>query len=336
MGAAKYIVNRILFVELCVSDSVASVKVWSACCKGNEVLFAEPFRNIGEELKQWKYAPALLLITGESLVSKNFQVKDSFYQRITDNPELLWEVQGEPDAEEQTITFLRKDRTEELFGLLSRNHIILLKQWIREQGSFNEKKLVLDFYKEYFKVSNLCRDMSFADTLSRVVYHKIRLPVLLLFFIIVLGNFVLNTYIRKEYEVVQSELHMNKRYNTEQQAHSKKEGNILSRYRSVPAFPVALMADRIASYVPPQLTLHSLRLFPLEHAESAFSLRSKEQGDVEKKIRVKGETPIPGCVSLFTQYLESDKLFSCVRINSLAKKGDSSGFVFELEVEPGS
>lgn len=333
MGVIKRIMNRVLFFELCVNDSAKDLKVWSVCCKGNEILFAEQLLNVEEEIKKWKYTPAFLLITGDLIVCKCFQIDDPFSQRITDNPELLWDIYGEPDLERQMISFVRKEQTEDLTDLLNQNRIILLKKWVRAHGEGNEKKLIRDFYKEHFEFSSLFRNIPFANTLSLIVYHKIRLPVLLCFFVILLGNFGLNTYVYKEYEMVQGELHMNKRYSKERQVQSQKEGSILSQYKSVPVFPAALIADRIASYVPPRLMLSSLRLFPLEHAGSAFN-QNKGLGRVDKKIRIKGETSIPGCVSLFSQYLEDDELFSGVKINSLVKKGDSSDFVFELEVEP--
>ena len=333
MKAVRYIMNRCLFLEWCVNDSETSMKLWSVCCKEGEVSFAEELPDVGGELKKREYAPAFLLITGDSLVARHVQVNDAFYQRIADNPELLWDMYREPDSGEQTIVFLRKDCTEELFGLLERYHICLLKQWIREVGSVSGRKLLQDFSEEHFRLSGILRDGALANTCASVLYHRLRLPVLLCFFLILLGNFLLNTHFRKEYEQVQSELHLHQRNSRAQQAHFRKTEGISAHYRAAPTFPAALVADRIASYVPPRLKLLALNLFPLEYREPATRARSKGWGNIEKKICIRGETQVPGCVSLFSQYLESDRMFSGVRVISLTKKGNTSDFVFELEVE---
>ena len=335
MRIAKYIMHKSLFFELCINENEENVRVWSVHYKGETVWLEEWTTDYEEEIRKWKYVPASLLVSGEEVINKRLQTDDYALQRITDNKELLWEIEQEPDGVLQNISFLRKEKVEKLTDLLSRHHIPILKTWIRKTAGENERDLISDFYGKQLKASSLFQNIPMANTLSLLAYHKLRMPVLLCIFIVALANFGLNTHLRKEYEKTSAELQTTKQHNKDLQANQEEEGSLLSQYQSEQVYPSALMADRIASYVPQQLILTSLRLFTEGKNKLDNRLGKKQTKEVEEKIiLIKGETSMPGCVSLFSQFLENDKLFKDVTIKSLAKKSNSTDFTFELVVEP--
>lgn len=333
MGALKYIINKLLLFELCTSNDGNSIKVWKVSTKRNGTTLVEQKFQSVENLDKWKHCPAILLITGEQVVEKRLKTTDTSIQKITDNSELLWSLCPQITSEEQTISFVRKELAEELNESLERNNIYILEKWINKNESPSKEQIISDFYKKRFNLSDIYKNPIQTNLLSLVVYYKLRLPLLLLFFIILLGNFLLNTRIRQEYEVVQSELYLNQRKNKQQQDDQKKQGRIQSQYQSIPNRSLALIADRIASYIPPQIVLNSLILSPLEGMGKNFVSRNKEMKFNNNSISIKGETEIPGGASLLTQYLGSDHLFSSVKIHSLIREKDSALFTFELNVE---
>lgn len=329
----KYITNNLLLFELRTSQDESSIRVWKVLTKRNGVsLVGQLFHNM-DNMDKWKHCPAILLVTGEQIVEKKLKNTDASIQKITENPELLWNLYSHVNSEEQTISFLRKELTKELAESLEKNNIYIFETWICKDENPDKERMVSDFYKKQFKLSDVSKNPIQANLLSQVIYYKIRLPLLLLFFIILLGNFLLNTRIRQEYEVVQSELYLNQRKNKQQQDNQKKQGRIQSQYQSIPNRSLALIADRIASYIPPHIVLNSLILSPLEGMEKNFVSRNKELKFKHNFISIKGETEIPGGVSLLTQYIDSDHLFSRVKIHSLAREKDSFLFTFELNVE---
>lgn len=335
MRIARYIMHKSLFFELCINENEEKVRVWNVYYKSETVWLEEWKTDYEEGIRKWKYVPTLLLITSEAVINKRLQTDDHILQRITDNKELLWEISEEPDGVQQNISFLRKEKVDNLTNLLSRHHIPILKTWIRKTARENEKDLISDFYEKQLKASSLFQNIPLSNTLSLLAYQKLRLPVLLCIFIVALANFGLNNHLRKEYEKTSAELQTAKRHNKDLQANPDEEGSLFSQYQSERVYPSALMADRIASYVPQQLILTSLKLFTEGKNKPDNHLRKKQTKEVvEKIIFIKGETSVPGCVSLFSQSLENDKLFKDVTIKSLLKKSNSPDFTFELVVEP--
>lgn len=333
MRISRYIINNLLFFELCTSTVKQEIKVWRVSNKGKKVFLVEQKFDIEEEPKKWKYFPAVLLITGDQVISKKFRKDDLSFNRITENPELLWDLSFQSDSEEQTVSFLRKELIEELIGVLERSEIYVLKKWIIKEEDISKEKLIVNFYKNHFRLVDIRNNLPQINMLSLIIYYKMRLPVLLLFFMMVLGNFLFNIHLRQEYETAQSELYFNQRNNKQQQDTQKKQAHILSLYQSLPNRSIALIADRIASYVPQKLVLNSLLFFPLEGTEYNSVQQNKKIKFKENFILIEGETEIPGGVSLFTQFLEKDQLFSNVKIVSLVKDKDSSIFTFELNIE---
>lgn len=333
MRRFKHIINRLLLFELYTSEARCFTRVWQVSIKRNKISLIEQKNCDLNNTEKWKHSPAILLITGNKVLTKKFNKEDVSIKKITDNPELLWKLHSFEDSEEQTISFLRKDLVEELAVALDKNCIYVLDKWINNDENLNKEQIVADFYNQPIKLSDFHQNRTQINLLSLVVYYKLRLLLLLFFFIIVLGNFFLNTHYRQEYETVQSELYLNQRNNRKQQNNQKMQGRIQSQYESIPDRSFALIADRIASYIPPHIILNSLIFAPLEGTKNNTVLQNKKMEFKNSSIMIKGETDIPGAVSLFSQYLDRDHLFSNIKIHSLVRDKDSSLFTFELIVE---
>lgn len=333
MGVLKYILNNLLLFELNTSQEESIIKIWKVSIKRSRVsLVEQEFHNMND-LDKWKHYPAFLLITGEQVVTKKLKKTDTSVQKITENPDLLWSLYSYADSEELAISFLRKELTGMLVESLEKSNIYIFDKWISKEENPDKEQMIMDFYKKQFKLSDATKNPIQTNLLSQVIYYRIRLPLLLFFFIVLLGNFLLNGRIRQEYEIIQSELYLNQQKDRLLQNDQKKQGRIQSQYEAIPERSFALIADRIASYIPPHLILNSLQLSPLEGMGKNLVSRNKEYKFNNNSISIKGETEIPGEVSLLTQYLDKDLLFSSVKIHSLTKEKDSFVFTFELNVE---
>lgn len=333
MKIPKFIINNLLFFELYANTGKLHLKIWRILKKNNGIILVEQPCDIEGDLKRWKHFPAVLLITGDQVVSKMVGRDDFFFKRVTENPELLWDLYPQVDAERETISFLRKEVIEELMELFEKNDIYILKRWISCDDKFSRENLIIDFYNHQLNLSEIHQNLSLINILCLITYYKMRLPILLLFFITLLGNFLLYMHLRQDYETIQSELYFSQQKNKQQQNDRKKQDRILLLYQSTTNQSIALIADRIASYVPKQMVLNSLTIFPLEGAKYNSVSQNKSFNFKKSLIQINGETEISGSISLFTQFLENDYLFSKVKICSLAKDKDSPSFNFELDVE---
>ncbi len=322
------IVNKVLLFEIATAGEVPEIQLWAASLTKGQVRFQQKAFHMGDSLEKWKHHIALLSVTGGAVVSKLYRVGDTSIKKVTENEELFWNVSAPESEEGVVVSFLRKELIRELLEQLNRDKIYVLDKWIGPTGVFNKEKYVADFYAREMNLSAIRRSPDRLNTVCQVMYHRMRLPVLLLFFFLLLGNFLVNTRLRKEYDAIQSELAMKQRTDKIQQENQKKQGRIQAEYQKIPNQSFALIADRIASYVPTNVRLHSLSIAPLN--ENGLVSRTKESKFRYGTILVKGQVEIPGSITLFSQFLSSDKMFSKVEILNLARQKDSSLYSFDI------
>lgn len=91
---------------------------------------------------------------------------------------------------------------------------------------------------------------------------------------------------------------------------------------------MALISDRIASYVPKNLLLTSMVFLP----EKASAARSRAVNESDNMIVIKGKSGISGTVLLFTQYLQEDKLFKKVEVVNIDNLKDNELYDFEIRI----
>ncbi len=322
-------IHKIGLFEIRISSEKQEARLWKVRFAKGDIDFEQKAFTMDDSLEKWKHSMALLAITGEGVVSKLYRKDDASVKKITENEELLWTITPTETGEELVVSFLRKDSIGDFLDRLNKSNIYVLDKWIGKSGTFDKEDYVAGIYEREMSLSAIRQTPGRLNMVCNVMYYKFRLPVLLLFFFLLLGNFLLNTRFRKEYEAVQTELNMKQRNDKARQENQKKEGRIQAEYQKIPDCSFALIADRVASYVPINVRLNLLSVFPLE---SGSSIINRQKGLKLKTgtVVVKGEVEIPGSITLFSQLLSSDKMFSKVEILSLARQKDSSMFSFEL------
>jgi hypothetical protein len=282
-----------------------------------------------ESLEKWKHNMTILSITGDQVVSKIYQQDDLSIKKITEKENLIWSI-TQTESKELLISFLSKEYTVDFIESLAKNSIYVMETWVDRSDAFDKKQRITAFYETQMTLSAI-RKSGKLNTLCNLLYHKLQLSVLLLLFFLLLGNYFMNADIRKEYETKQTELNIKQRNNKTKLENQQKLGRIAEEYNKIPDCSFALIADRIASYVPANVRLNLLSIFPVESGSSSM-VRNKGLKIKAGMIVIRGDVDLPGSVTLFTQFLSADKLFSKVDIVTLSRKKDSSMFEFELHV----
>jgi hypothetical protein len=274
---------------------------------------------------------AILSVSGEKVFTKHYPVGDTAIKKITENNELLWSVASN-DEQTVTITFLRKEYLSSLLDELAANHIHIVEQRIMSEYVPLTDNETLEITDKYFHLSTLRHIPERLNLLCSLLFYRLRLPVLILLFLLLLGNFMLNERLRGENSALQTELQIRERTNKAQKETQERQGRIGAEYRKIPKVSFALLSDRIASYLPEGVRLSNLTVFPPISSGSLIN-RNKEVNISFNVVRLQGETTIPGSVTLLTQFLDSDELFSGVEIVSLQRQKESSLFRFELLIK---
>lgn len=123
-------------------------------------------------------------------------------------------------------------------GNLERSEIYVLKKWIIQGEDISKEMLIVNFYETQFRLVDIRNNLPQINMLSLIIYYKMRLPLLLLYFMMVLGNFLCNNHLRQEYEAVQSELYFNQRNNKQQQDTQKNKPTF---FLSISLFQIVLL-----------------------------------------------------------------------------------------------
>lgn len=283
-----------------------------------------------DALSKWKNSPVLLLVTGEQVVSKPYIKEDPSLKRITSNPELLWDIE-DIDGQEPILSFLRKDVMSELLQAVKQHHLFLMDIWISNfEHHYDVQVRLNDLYRNRFKSCALLKSPDSKSVLADILFHRIFMPVLLLFFALLLGNYFLHSYYTKQFQQKQAVIQLDKKLNRKNSSEEQQKNQLMAAYNQIPNQSFALLADRVASYIPPNLYLTSMSLFP---PAKNINTRDKKTLPMEyHTARLKGSVETPGSVTLLIQLLEADNLFEKVKVIQLDRRKNSSVFEFELEI----
>lgn len=311
--------SEILRKELAVvrfHKGKAFVKEWKRC--------------EADSFSKYKNNLALLLVTSDQVVTKVYDREDQTIRRIIKNPELIWSTDT-TEGQEPTLSFLRREGLNSLLGTIEKNKMLLIDTWI--QGADDESVINTKLehsYETLFRSTGLNKAVDLKNRLANLLFHKMLLPVLSFFLLLLLGNYFVYSHYTEQYQIKQSKIHQDKRANKAKSSNNQKENQLTAIYNQIPHKSFALLADRMASYIPNNLILTSMVISPLVKNGNS---KSKNEIQIDYQlIRLKGSVETPGSVTLLTQLLEADALFSKVKVTSLYRKKDTDNFDFELEI----
>lgn len=283
-----------------------------------------------DSLPKLKNNLAVLLITGDQVVTKPYDKEDQTIKRITKNKELIWSIDY-TDEEKQTLSFLRREDINTLLESINRNKLFLIDTWVNDiNNEFAINDRIEKSYNKLFQPNGMNQSVDLKNILANILFQKILLPTLSIFLIFLLGNYYIYSHYMTEYQIKQSKIHKESKTNKDQSLHHQKINQLTTTYNQIPNKSFALLSDRIASYIPSNLYLSSMIISPLI---KNGTIKSKNEIQINYQIiNLKGYVETPGSVTLLTQLLEGDILFSKVKVISLYRAKEENHFEFELEI----
>lgn len=329
MNITPFLFYKILLIRIKLTSNGEQQKEVAIIRRLKGKVQIEEFKDFKPDaFDKWKKNPVILLIIGEQIVSKAYDKNDLTLKRIMNNPEFLYDIENEKG---EALSFLRLENISDFMRSVEQYHLLLLDTWIYSlESSYDLEGRLNKLYLNRFKTCTFWKSPNLTNALARLLFHKIFWPVLLFFFVLLLGNLFLHSYYTKEYQQKQSAIQQNKKEKRTGATDNEKQKQMLVSYNQLPVRSFALIADRIASYVPANLYLTSMNLFPL--AKNSNS-RDKRSLIIDyHTIRLKGLVETPGSVTLLSQLLETDNLFVEVKVLQLERRKNTQVFEFELEI----
>lgn len=308
------ILGEIIVYEVDISDGIVSTKKSVATYSlKNSGVTLEEFDN--EKFnRSKKNGAAVLIITGRDIGSKVYTSSDKeALSKIIENDNLLWTIH-EDDGEER-IDFTRKTFLDDIFkeikDLCVANTIVSVKTGI------DIYSILQEFYEKKLNFDLVRKSKEFRAFFFDSLFDKIKLPVLLFFFVLLFINYVVFSHIKEKYDTSESTYTIHLQRNNQEVENSEKANRLFGQYNKIPSYPLALLSDRIASYMPKDTRLTSMVFFPEKTPDA---------------IIVKGKSGVAGTALLFAQYLQEDKLFGKVDVININNLKDSDSYDFELRI----
>lgn len=328
MRILSSILNEITAIEVEVSNGIASTRISKArySLKNSAVIL----REIDDDKQEWTKGAngvAVLFITGNDVGSKEFDITDDeAIKKITENNNLLWTI-SEKDGNRR-IDFIRKSSLENVWQEIGRKGFYITDITVTRQEDNGIHTTLEELYEKKLNTGLVKKSKEFRAFFFDSLFDKIKLPVLLFFFVLLFINYIAFSNIRGKYEISETAYHIELQRNKQEAENSEKANRLFSAYNNTGEYSLALMSDRIACYIPADMRLTSMVFFPDDRA-AARGNRVNDKGNV---IIVKGKSSMAGTVLLFAQHLQEDNLFGKVDIITINNLKESSSYDFELQI----
>lgn len=330
MNLLSCILGEIFVFEVNASNGTTSTKISTA------KYALKNFRIILQEIDNEKFdwtkrnnGIALILITGSDIGSKDYDVSgNDAASRITENDNLLWTIhEGNDHAR---IDFIRKTSLEDILGEIKNKDLYIANITVSMKTDIDIHIMLQESYEKRVNFDLIKKSKEFRAFFFDSLFDKIKLPVLLFFFALLFVNYIVFSNIKEKYDIGKTVYNIQLHKNKQETESNEKANRLFNEYNKIQSYPLALISDRIASYIPTDIRLVTMVFFP----EKTSTSREKTESRPNNVIIVKGKAEIAGTILLFVQRLEEDKLFGKVDIfNINYNLKDSDSYDFEIHIK---
>ena len=328
MNLLSPILSEILVFEVDASNGVTSTKISRVrySLKNSRIILQEIDNEEFDRSKK-KNGIALVLITGSDIGTKSYDISDSeAVSKIMGNDNLLWTVHDE--NVNRRIDFIRKASLENILGEIENKDLYIANSIVSVKTDIGIQTALQEFYEKSVNFNLIKKSKEFRAFFFDSLFDKIKLPVLLFFLVLLFINYVVFSNIKEKYDISEAAYNIQLQKNKQETENSEKTNRLFGEYNKIQSYPLALISDRIASYIPKDIRLTSMVFFP----EKISTARGKNESSPSNVIIVKGKSEIAGTVLLFTQYLQEDKLFNKVDIITINNLKDNGSYDFEIHI----
>lgn len=321
------ILNEIIVMEVDASNGTTSMTIYSA--KYSSTKSGIILQKIDNEKESWqkKKGVVVLFISGSDVGSKEYEAPDNdSVKKITDNDNLLWTIHEENGN--SRIDFVRKSSLVNVLNVIENRNLYITDSTVSQRADSDIQTKLQQFYENKLNFDLIKKSKEFRALFFDSLFDKIKLPVLLFFFVLLFVNYVVFSNIKEKYDISETTYNIQLQKTKFEKENSEKANRLFGEYNKIKSYPLALISDRIASFMPKDVRLTTMIFFP----ENKTNLKGKDESDTGNIIIVKGKAEIAGTVLLFAQYLEEEKLFSKVDIININNLKESGSYDFELHI----
>lgn len=236
------ILSEIVVFEVDASKGVTSNRIRTAkySLKNSGIILQEIDNEEFDRSKK-KNGIALVFITGSDVGSKDFDISDGdTASKIIENDNLLWTVYKEENNVSR-IDFVRKSSLENILDEIESKNMYIAGITVSQSRNIDIHGTLQKLYEKEFNLNSLKKSKKFRAFFFDSLFDKIKLPVLLLFFILLFVNFVVFSNIKGKYENRETSYNIRLQKNKQETENSTKTNHLFREYDKIRSYPLALI-----------------------------------------------------------------------------------------------
>jgi Tfp pilus assembly protein PilN len=293
---------------------------------GKTVSIDENFDIVSLEASKEKI-PVIILLKGYGVITKNCDANKDIIAKVTaDESKFLWNFDGNGH-----ISFVRREQIDKILERTGKtqSRIIRIECTSSDTDHQIAESRIRQIIKESFSVHNIVKPSVYNSQLAMMLFHRIKLPALILILLILVAN----TFISKK--ISDLYLQSNTKLTTLQKQHGQINNITQQKQQAVAGYaknlPVkfAFVYDRIAIATPEQITLSELAIQPLSRPFE----QGKEPKLNENRIYISGFTRNYESISEYISNIEKEKFIKKLTLTSVVQDNKTGIFNFKINID---
>ena len=202
MNLLPPILSEILVFQVDVSNGIASTKTSAAkySLKKDHAIILQEVNEGKSDRSKKKNGVAVVIITGNDVGSKEHEISgDEVFTKITENDNLLWTIHEENDN--RRIDFIRKSSLGYEFNEIDNKKLYLGEVIVSHRTNIDTHLFLKEFYETKVNFNLVKKSKEFRAFFFDSLFDKIKLPVLIIFFVLLLINYLVFSSVKEKYEI---------------------------------------------------------------------------------------------------------------------------------------
>ena len=328
MNPAGYILNRlILLVIHNEASDRSSWMLYRLRRKRDKVLVEQKETIDPDKLASMKlHEPVLLRFSGYGIVSKTLSASE-IVARVTADPHtFVWTEEVSTDR----FVFARREQIAPALEKLSSAGILPVGiEYAVESDETEIVRSVERFGTERLHIRKLLHPTPENARLLTLFCRRLRLPLLGAVLLLLIVNTLVYGSFQDRCAVLQETIALQREKQGTMRDFSERRRQLVETFDRRLPFRHAILADRIASHVPPAVTLTSLAVQPLVRAIET----EKDPVLMSGILSIKGSTADPSAVSQMIAGLKTEPFAEVMTLTRMEQNRESGMTEFEITIE---
>lgn len=325
---------------------IKRVNVWIICLRKDEPpqVYGYGFKRKGMTcLQEWEAEgresveqrgerlPCIVVFMGYGVVTKSTDAQPEIIRKVKQGTDFLWRE----GKERNSLHFMRRAQAAELLEEWEKKGVPIADVQVRA-GTYSQQcpesqvlpqETVSGFFKMIGLQTLFIRPDQQSRVLANLIYGRLKLPALVLLFVLLAVNYPLQRHFQEEKAMQQTELKRLQQKDDARQSGLQKNATLMQEFRRLSEMAVCRIADRVAAAVPAEVKLQCLTVNPV----SGRIEEKKELRVQSPYVYVEGIAAGTSEVSHYTEQLAKDCPEWKVQLLSLEK--EKKGSVFKIGIQ---